>query len=183
MPRHDDASPAWPATPVALSLVPLLVLGATLVPVAPSASAHADTCDLSGAEANILLPSANPNRGSINEYLYILVTRDDPALSEVQGAHQDLDAHVEDLECHLVDGGYTVTAEDEGNVDQIEPTVTVRFYDHFGYDLDQTDCAPGHNGVVPDYTQYIAVVPCEGAPTNTDGFEPYSVEIDLDVSV
>ncbi len=134
-------------------------------------------CEVGRFHEDILLPSSDPDRGAIEEYLEFLLFagNDNADEGSLPGApDEDLDAYIHDAECHLRTGAYEVAAGTSGTTDT---TVTVRFYDHFAKTLHETDCDDGHRGEIPDYTRYIAIAPCEGAPSNP--FSPNTAEISL----
>lgn len=160
--------------PGCVMLAVLIAALPALAVAAPLAAAHTDTCDLSREVQEIRLPSPT-DQGSVTQQLY-WETED----STVRAAVNGLDAYIKDLGCHAENATYTLSSEDANDL----ATLRVRFYDHFAEIKGETDnCATSHSGEVPFGTQYIAVVPCEGAPLNMDGIEvPYTVEIDLDVS-
>lgn len=166
--------------PGCVMLAVLIAALPALAVAAPLAAAHSDTCDVSKETQEIQSPSLaeHPSLAdegtSLTEEVY-LTTED----STVRGAVNGLDAYIKDLRCHIGNATYSVSGQDANDL----ATLRVRFYDHFGELTGHTaDCATSHSGSVPDGTQYIAVVPCEGAPLNMDGIGvPYTVEITLDV--
>lgn len=146
-----------------LTAVLLCVSLLTVTAVGTPAGAHLKICSSDSTDYEILVMSPVHPVGSISEYGVLTVMRG-TALAQYNQTVNQIDSYVKDLHCQAdSNDSYTVTAN--GATQFYE--VRVRLYDHFGAELDETNCAQGHSGSLEDRTQYIVVIACQGTPLST----------------
>lgn len=177
MPPSDSTSTVFRSLFLAAILLGTPVL-------AGSALAHQSTCNLGSVSTQIHLPSTPTDQSSVTEYVQFTLLHRTPLENAAFDARNNVDAYIHDLGCHSPGLFFDLEGYDKLDLYALE----AHFYNHQGFDVGDTPCQDTafDDETVPETTQYVVVVACQGAPANvSEGTVPlpYTVEIDLDVHV